>query len=93
MTRATDAQPPNRRVSATYRCALCGAEAGHLQLKIYDAVDEATFVLRGLVGETTQWVPHKAMAPLVRTLPAGNAREPSYIRSCAGYRVGFVLLP
>ena len=75
MTRATDTQPPDRLVSATYRCVLCGAEAGHLQLKIYDDADEATFVLRGLVGKTTQWVSRQNMTQLVRVLTAGHARE------------------
>jgi hypothetical protein len=75
MTSAMDVQLPDRCVSATYHCVLCGAEAGQLQLTLREAGAAATLVARGLVGEATQGVAHDTIIRLVRVLTVGNARE------------------
>jgi hypothetical protein len=75
MTRAPDAQSPDRLIRAEYVCHTCGAPVGHAELKIYSGYDEAALVVNGIVAQTTTWVETDSLPHVINLIERGIAHE------------------
>jgi hypothetical protein len=75
MTRALETRQPDRLIRAEYLCAVCGAQAGLAELKIYVGYDEATLVVSGIVGRLTTWVEADNLLHVINFIERGAASE------------------